>query len=85
MKVYSIPNFGEYDVRGAFIATYTNLIAYIGWLFEYGRVCPTSVAHYVSADNTSLRSMGIVRPCELFKSAAERVLIALKGDQKKWV
>lgn len=57
-------------------------MAYLGWLFDEGKVGPPSIAHYVSANNTTLRALGLPAPADESDAAADRIKKA-RNDYKK--
>lgn len=59
------------------------MIAYLGCLFDGGKVGHTSVGLYVSTVNTTLRSLSLRAPADISHSTAHRILPAGKGYQKR--
>ena len=76
--------FCDEDCRDRFHIDECDVIAYFGWLYEEAKVGPSSVAHYVSAINTTLRGLGVTPPCDISTAARQRILTARRGCQKMW-
>ena len=77
--------FCDEDGRDALQIDECDIIAYLGWLYEEGRVGSGSVAHYISAINTTLGALGIIPPADRSTSGKERILKARKGYQNRWI
>ena len=76
--------FCDEDGHDPFHIDECDVIAYLGWPYEEGKVGPSSVAHYVSAINTTLRAFGVTSPCNIYTAARQRILKARRGYQKMW-
>ena len=70
------------DGRDAFQIDEYDVIAYLGWFYEETKIGPSSVAHYVSAINNTLRGLGVTPPCDISTAAIQRILKARREYQK---